>query len=122
MNRFAFLAGLLLGGWIVLAATPAPAGMLALTVSDLDASIRALPYQQSSDPVDPLRKRLKKLQAQSNPSIESTALNDALSLIRIVRKNQLTATSTVPSRFSHPNSVDLGSPLIATKLSVAVSE
>ncbi len=122
MNHFAFLAGLLLGGWIVLAATPAPAGMLALTVSDLDASIRALPYQQSSDPVDPLRKRLKKLQAQSNPSIESTALNDALSLIRIVRKNQLTATSTRSVPVFASNSVGLGSPLIATKLSVAVSE
>jgi hypothetical protein len=75
---------LLLGGL-------AAAGEPPLVAADLDAEIQSLPSRHAADPVLTLKQRLSELNLADSACLERRALQEAVSLIQIVRQTRISS-------------------------------
>lgn len=78
---------------LLLLAAPARAGEPPLVAADLAPEIQSLPSRQASDPVLTLKKRLAELSLADSASRERRALQEAVSLIGIVRQTRISSAS-----------------------------
>jgi hypothetical protein len=74
---------------------PARAGEPPLVAADLAAEVRSLPSRHTADPVLTLQKRLAELNLADSACRERRALQEAVSLIQIVRQTRI---SSAPPR------------------------
>jgi hypothetical protein len=70
-------------------AGPSRAGEPPLVAADLAAEIQNLPSRRAQDPIQPLQKRLVELIHSDPGSSERRALQEAVSLILIVRQTRI---------------------------------
>jgi hypothetical protein len=80
---------------LLLLAAPAEAGEPPLVTADLAAEVQSLPGRRAPDPIQPLQKRLAELIHKDPASHERRALQEAVTLIWIVRQTRI---SSAPPR------------------------
>jgi hypothetical protein len=85
---FPFLVGITT---LLLLATLARAGEPPLVMADLAAEIQTLPSRHAADPVLTLKQRLSELNLADSKSCERRALQEAVSLIMIVRQTRISS-------------------------------